>query len=154
MTIFRLREALGAEAIITGGETPRLNHDLIDIDLIEAVTRIRGAAQASGSGALVRALPLLEEAIGILRGEVPFPGLYDPFFEGMREDLELELRTTIVDVATGLMREWDAASAESLLRYATSAMPGDSELIEMLHAALITLGRRADAERVRMSEGV
>ena len=152
VTVFRLRETMGTEAIITGGETPRLNTDVLSIDLIDAYTRIRSAAESARSGTLVRALPMLREAIEIIGGEVPFPGLYDSFFEALRGDLELEFRGAIIDVASGLMREGDAGSAEELLRYGTTTMPGDNELTELLHTALVTLGRRADAERIRMRD--
>jgi DNA-binding SARP family transcriptional activator len=150
VTVFRLRESMGAEAIITGGETPRLNMEILTIDLVEAYRRIRSAAEAARGGTLVRALPMLREAIAMIGGEVPFPGLYDSFFEALRGDLELELRAAIIDVATGLMREGDAGSAEELLRYGTTTMPGDAALTDLLRTALVALGRRADAERVRM----
>ena len=53
-------------------------------------------------------------------------------------------------LATVLLRENDAESAERLLRRAFETMPEDEEIAELLQSALSRLGRRADAERIRM----
>ena len=89
-------------------------------------------------------------ALEIARGEVPFPALYDDFFEAAREDFEGLLRTTTLRVARGLVREGDATSAEGLLTRLHDIMPEDEEAGILLQNTLITLGRRAEAERVRM----
>ena len=89
-------------------------------------------------------------ALEISRGEVPFPTLYDDFFEATREDFEDLLRSTTLRVARGLLREGDITSAEALLTRLYDIMPEDEEAGTLLQNALIALGRRAEAERVKM----
>ena len=51
---------------------------------------------------LVKALPLLLEGLHIVGTEVPFPTLYDDFFEAVREDFEHRLRNAVLATARGL----------------------------------------------------
>ncbi len=150
MGVLRLREVVGNEAILTDRETPRLNLERVNVDLLEAHELLRAAADAARAGTLVKAFPPLMRALRLSRGEVPFPSLYDTFFEAAREDFEVELRTASVDVGRGLLREGDAANAEEMLRLAFDAMPGDEEIAELLQEALLELGKRAEAARVRL----
>jgi hypothetical protein len=150
MGVLRLREAIGTDAILTSAETPRLNPAYVRVDLLEANRRLREGAQAAREGALVRAVAPLVEALDLTCGQVPFPGLYDDFFEAAREDFEFGLRSAIIDVSQGLLREGDAASAEQVLRRGFDAMPDDEEIAELLRETLIELGKRIEAERVRV----
>jgi DNA-binding SARP family transcriptional activator len=146
----RLRESIGAEALLGDGEKPGLNHDLVEVDLLEAQRLLRKASASVREGEWRHASASLLLALGITRGEVPFPSLYENFFEAAREDFENELRTTIIRVARGLLQEGDPTIAEEVLRRAFDTMPDDEDLAELLCSALAQLGRRAEAERVRM----
>lgn len=148
--VFRLRELLGAEAISTAGDTPALNRDLVEVDIVEAHRRLRDAAHALRDGALMRALPDLIAALRISNGQVPFPTLYDEFFEAAREDFETSLRATTIKLSRALSREGDSAAAEEVLQLAFAAMPDDEEIAELLQEALIALGKRTEAKRVGM----
>lgn len=150
MAAARLREAIGAEAVLTGEETYMLNLDRVSVDLLEAHELIAEARDALRRRALMRAYPALLRALELTRGEVPFPGLYDDFFEAIREDFDYTLRSTVIDVAQALLRESDPTSAAELLRLAFDGMPDDEELMELLRDTLAASGRRADAERARM----
>jgi DNA-binding SARP family transcriptional activator len=150
MAVYRLREVIGEEGVLTDDETPRLNLQHLQIDLLDAAALLRKARAALRDGALMRAFPALREALDITRGEVSFPTLYDDFFEAAREDFEFELRSAIIDIARRLMIEGDPASAEEILRRGYDGMPGDEELADMLCEALESSGKRTAAERIRM----
>jgi DNA-binding SARP family transcriptional activator len=92
---------------------------------------------------------MVVEALDIVKTEVPFPTLYDDFFEAMRGDFEYQMREAVIEVGQGLLREGDAASAEEALRRGFDAMPEDEEITELLCRALELQGRRAEAGRVR-----
>ena len=146
--VFRLRESLGSDAVDTSGETPLLRLDLVSVDLIDAHRHLRTAVDSTRDGALLRAVPELIQALAISRGEVPFPTLYDEFFESAREDFENELRKAVVRLSRALLREEDAESAEELLERGFEAMPDDEEIAELLREALRKLGKRTEATRV------
>jgi hypothetical protein len=150
MSVRRLRDLLGDDAIITGGETPRLNLDLVQVDLLEADRLVAETHEAVRAGALMRATPALKRALEITRGEVPFPGLYDDFFEAARTDFEVCLRDVVIEVARALLREEDAVGAEMILRQAFDAMPDDEEIADLLRETLMLLDRMTEAERVKM----
>lgn len=152
MTIARLREAIGSDAIITGGETPVLNLERVEVDLLQADTLLRRTLAALRQRSLVRAYPLLCEVLEMAGGDVPFPSLYESFFEAVREDFEFRLRSAIVAVGRGLLAEGDAAAAETVLRRGYAAMPEDEEISDFLHEALIAQGKHVEAERLKSEE--
>jgi DNA-binding SARP family transcriptional activator len=145
----RLREAIGHDAIVTDGETPRLNPALVQVDLLDLHRLVAEASSEARAGLLMRAVPPLRRALDLAR-DVPFPSLYEDFFEAARGDFELRLRTAVIEVAGALQREGDPGGAEELLAAATGLMPGDDELAGMLRRSLVALGRNTDAERIRL----
>jgi hypothetical protein len=151
--VFRLREILGHDAINTQEETPRLNLELVTADLLDAAGALGEAADALREGSLPRAGRRLLQVLAITSGKVPFPTLYENFFEATRERFETRLRTLLLKTAKDLLADGDARSAEELLRGGFAAMTGDEELAELLCDALVMLGKRAEAERVRMRMG-
>ncbi len=150
MGVVRLREIMGADTILTDGRTPRLNLDLVEVDLLRADELAKRSFAAAREGAWVRAQPLLLEALELSRGEVPFPTLYEGFFEAARDDFEYRLRSAVLDVARGLLREGDTGGAEDILRHAFAAMPDDEEVAELFRDALVARGKRVEAERIRL----
>lgn len=148
--VFRLREMLGHEIINTESETPELNLGCVDVDILRAHQHIQQATAALRSESLIRAQRELLKALEYTSGEVPFPGLYEAFFEAVRDDFEGNIRSLILKVSRHLVNERDLRSAEELLRPGFSAMPNDEELADLLYQTLRQLGKRADAERVRM----
>lgn len=148
--VFRLRELLGSDAISTTGETPALNLDLIEVDLLDAHRHLRDALEALRDGALLRAYPKVIAALDITAGQVPFPTLYDELFESAREDFETELRTAVLRIARALRREGDDAAAEQVLLRAFQAMQDDEEVAELLQEVLRALGKRTEATRIGM----
>jgi len=154
LAVHRLREILGHEAILTDRETPRLNPDLVDADLLHLHRLLADVDAAVRDGAFSRGSIALVEALERAGGEVAFPGLYDEFFEAAREDLESRIRTLTLRVAKGLLHEGDAASAEGVLRRAFTAMPEDEEIAAQLADVLIQLGKRIEAQRVRLQNTV
>ncbi|MDB5036068.1 MAG: hypothetical protein JWQ98_3309 [Chlorobi bacterium] len=150
MGVVRLREIMGADAILTDGRTPRLNLALVEVDLLRADELVKRSLAAAREGAWVRAQPLLLEALQMTRGEVPFPTLYEGFFEAAREDFDFRLRSAVLDIARGLLREGDTGGAEEILRRAFDAMPDDQEIAELLRDALVSRGNRVEAERIRL----
>lgn len=132
VSVFRLRELLGQEAILTDSETPRLNLDIVEVDLLEADRLLKDVEESIGKGSLMRAFASLGRALDITAGEVPFPSLYDRFFEAVREDFEGRMRGALLDVAHGLLYEGDAASAGKILRRARASRLDDEEIAELL----------------------
>lgn len=146
--VWRLRELLGQEAVLTDMELPRLNPDLVRVDLLTAHGALNCAIQAEREGSLMRAVPSLLTTLGIIGGEVPFPGLYDPFFEAAREDFENLLRMAIIRIGTGLLGEGDPVRAEDMLQKAMVVLREDEEIARLLGRALVALDRRAEANLV------
>lgn len=161
LAVHRLREIMGHDAIVTlpsetgqNGETPRLELSLVSVDLLDASNHCAEAEAAIGDGALMRAQSAAMAALKSTRGEVPYPGLYDGFFEAAREDFDYRLRSVVIGVAERLLAEGDAEGSAVLLRLAFDLIPGDEEIAEILYETLLQLGRRTEAERVRMREAL
>jgi hypothetical protein len=149
-TVHRTREILGHDALLTDGETPRLNFQLVRVDLLDVHQLLTKARDALRSRSPMQAKQSLIEALRITNGEVAFPSLYDEFFEAAREQFELELREATIDVVTELLREGAASDSEEVLHRACNGMPGDEELAELLADSLARQGKHLEAERVRM----
>jgi hypothetical protein len=133
--IYRLRDVIGHDAIITDAETPRLNMARVSVDLVDAFGLLREATRALKRGALALAAQSALEALEITRGEVPFPALYETFFETLREDFEIRLRETVLAVAQRLVAESDHAGAARLLERAVAFTPDDEEIAEHFERA-------------------
>ncbi len=148
--VLRLREAMGQDAILTDGETPRLNPEVLTVDLLKADEALKEAAAALRDRTLLRAYPAVLRALEITAGEVPFPTLYDELFEAAREEFEIRLRDAVIDVSRELLHEGDAESAREILRRSFDSMPDDEEIAELLRDTLAAMGRHVEAERVIM----
>jgi DNA-binding SARP family transcriptional activator len=146
--VWRLRDLLGQDAVLTDLELPRLNPELVRVDLLAAHGALNCALQAEREGSLMRAVPSLLTALTITGGEVPFPGLYDPFFEAAREDFENLLRGAIIRIGTDLLDAGDPARAEDMLHRAVDMLGDDEEIAALLGRALVALDRRAEANIV------
>jgi DNA-binding SARP family transcriptional activator len=149
VAIHRLRDLLGRDVIVTDAETPRFDCARVSIDIVDASIALRDAKDAALDRDWLRASTSLLASLEIAHGEVPFPGLYDDFFEAAREDFEGSLHATVLRVARGLMHEGDPDTADEVLRRALVAMPGDEELAELRCDALAMLGRRIEVQRLR-----
>jgi hypothetical protein len=153
-TVHRLREMLGHDTILTDGETPRLNPELVRVDLLEAREQLRNTREALRHSSPMKAKSALVAAFEITRSEVPFPTLYDDFFEAAREEFETELRNNAIDVATELLRQGAAADAEEVLHRTLEVMPGDEDLAELLRDVLKRQGKHTEAARVKMRSAI
>jgi DNA-binding SARP family transcriptional activator len=148
--MYRLREIIGPETIRTDGETPQLDLERIQVNLLEAHRLLRESATAAREGSWIRAHTALRTVLKLVGREVAFPTLYDNFFEAAREEFENRLRRTIIAVGSGLLREGDAAHSEEILRLGAGALPEDEEIGELLQHALLAAGKRTEVERVKM----
>jgi|GEM_PF-1908103 len=154
MGVVRLREALGADAVLTDGETPQLNLVRVEVDLLEAHRRIESIREALRERSLVRAATGVLELLAITRGEVAFPTLYQEFFEAAREEFEVRVRHAVLKTAEALEREEDWERAEELLRGIVEMMPEDEEMLERLADVLERSGNKLEAARLRLSSTV
>jgi hypothetical protein len=152
-TVHRVREALGQETVLTDRASPRLNPDLVEVDILKARQQVEAARTALRSTSPMQARAAILAALAIVRSDVAFPSLYDDFIEALREDFESQLRNTSIDVARALLREGGVADATEILRAASATLPGDGEISELLQEALEVMGRRADAVRVERLAG-
>jgi hypothetical protein len=150
LAVHRLRTLLGHDVILTTDETPRLNTDVVQVDLLRADARLKECRQALRDNMLIRALPALESALDIMGGEVPFPGLYEGYFEAVREEIEFGIRSAIIDLAERLLGENEQKIAETVLRRGFESLPGDEEIAELLQRTLTVEGEYVEAELVRM----
>lgn len=148
-TVYRIRDVLGRDAVLTDGGTPRLNPERVEVDLLEARRLLERALSAMRHSSPMQAKAALIGALEIFNGEVPFPSLYTDFVEVMREDFENELRTTALDVAQALSSEGGMEDAAEILRHVGEVMPGDEEVMERHREILLRMGRHVEAERVR-----
>lgn len=151
MAVARLRETFGPDFIETGDETHRLNPHLVRVDLLQVIDGLKEARQGLRNRALIKGVPALAAALNTLGAEVAFPGLYDSFFEALREDLETRLRSLLLDMARTLLHEEDAVTAEELLHRGFERFPDDEEIAKLLQESLRGKENRADAERVRLA---
>lgn len=146
----RLKEIVGPDAILTDGEKPELDLSRVHVDLLEAHGLLKEAMAAMRESAWMRARAPLIAALDIFGSHVPFPTLYETFFEAAREDLENRIRTTAIRVGRGLLLAGDAASAEAVLRRALVTIPDDEELQQLLRQTLESLGKRIEIERMKI----
>ncbi|MCC7438022.1 MAG: AAA family ATPase [Armatimonadetes bacterium] len=153
LTVYRLRELMGHQAILTDGDTPRLNRAAIQVDILDAYDHLQRATRALSEGGFARAQEALLKGIAITGGEVIFPTLFEEFFQAARQDYENRVCSLTIRTARSLIREGDSIRAEELLAHAVTAMPSNHELRELLHETLRKLGRSIEAERVRMDAG-
>jgi hypothetical protein len=100
----------------------------------------------------VRCHRAVSSALVTLDGEVPFPGCYGEFYEALRDDLDVRLRTTLLDAARALGREGDAAGAAALLQRGTRVLPGDEELVDLRARFLAAAGKQIEAHRVLVED--
>lgn len=149
-TVSRLREGLGrADVILTDGDTPRLNRDVVDVDLIEAMESVGRVRESVRLGTLMKGRQEIRKVFELWKGEVPYPTLYDEFFETLREEFELAVRDAAILLALALNDAGDGAEAEEVLRRLYEAVPEDAEIGELLARSLEANGRKVEAMRMR-----
>ncbi|MGE3801435.1 MAG: hypothetical protein AB7H80_10470, partial [Candidatus Kapaibacterium sp.] len=151
--VFRLREAIGRDAVLTDEEgLPRLNLALLQVDVLQLVGMVEEAEREFAEGKLARAGELIEGGLELAAKGPLFPGLYDPLYDTLRDDIESRLRESALRIGRELVAEGAIESAIRVGRGATVAMPGDEELAELLREGLERRHRGADAEVMREKE--
>ncbi len=150
--IYKLRKLLGQDAFITERGEVRLNRKAIAIDLLEMTDLLTSAEKGLESGTIGQNLPDIQRALDFYGEGVIFPGLYDPFFEAVRSELEWRVRSLLLKAASLLHEQGDLGGAEDLLSRGVNRMPGDEEILEHLCGVLRAGGKFIEAERVRMRE--
>lgn len=151
--VFRLREAIGRDAVLTDEEgLPRLNLAILHVDVLQLVGIVEEAEREFAEGKLARAAELIEGGLELAAKGPLFPGLYDPLYDTLRDDIESRLRESALRIGRELVAEGAIESAIRIGRGATVAMPGDEELAELLREGLGRRHRGADAEVMREKE--
>ncbi len=100
--------------------------------------------QAAGAGDDEQAMTLLCAARDLWRGPA-LAGLSGSWLAGMRDSLELERRSVLMDLNDIALRQGQHGSLISELSEAATAHPADERLIGQLMLALYRSGRLADA---------
>ncbi|KXK57694.1 MAG: AAA family ATPase [Chlorobi bacterium] len=149
-TVFRLREIIGHQFILTDQEVPRLHPENVTIDLLEAIQLLRQSDTALRQGALPAAYQCLMLALDKFDKNIIFPELYDTFFEALRDDVENERRDLILRASQALLKEGDPRNAEDILQRGFHSMPDDEEIAALLCETLTRNGKRVQAQRVKM----
>lgn len=150
MAIAALKDDLGADTIITTGDTPSFDLSRIRIDLLEASDLLDDAAKAVRRGSLVKAIPDLNTAFDLALGKVAFPTLYDNLFEAIRDDLDARMRKVTLEVAKRLVSERDLQTAIGVLKKYYTAIPDDNEISALLKYCLEETGQKTEAERINI----
>ena len=150
MTISRLRSSLErSDIVLADKDVPYFNQELVTIDIQEIQQLLREAEKAAQNNELMKATPLLLNALQLWKGEVPFPTLYDEFFENLREEFETRIRSVSLAITEQLFHEEDYVGASEILELLYEYMPEDEEVGESLVIALQQLGKQVEAGRVR-----
>ena len=142
--IWRLRKRLGASAVVTLPRGYRLDTDVVELDWL----RFEGLlAAASATAEPAAAAGLLEEALGLWRGE-PFTEVeeWEPA-RALAARLEELRRVAEEDHAAALIAAGRSASAVSVLETLAMQEPLRERRWSLLMLALYRCARQADALR-------
>ncbi|GAA2274445.1 BTAD domain-containing putative transcriptional regulator [Glycomyces scopariae] len=137
----RLRAALGTGRVLTSSSGARLRVDPEDVDALR-FERLLDRAAAAGDG---EAYPLLEEALGLWRGE-PFTGLESRLLLETEAPRLVERRLAAIERLVDLdLAAGRAGSRIAELRALAAAYPLRESLWTRLVLALSATGRGAEA---------
>ena len=156
VAVHRTREALlgkkKKQAIITMKQgKPELKVEGLRVDLLEAYRELQGAEEELSHKEYARSLHHLHKLFDILGDEVVFPGLYDRFFEALRDELETRIRNLLLELGEQLVAEGDQQGAKRLLERGLGLFPNDEDIGDLLHRLLMNEGNLVEAERLRAS---
>ncbi len=120
----------------------RLEADRDQVDLYRFRRLLAEAAAVAGDDE--RAGALLAEAMALWRG-VALAGMDSPWLNGMRESIELQRRTAVLDLADITLRQGSHRALAASLAEEAVTYPADERLIGQLMLALYRSGRQAEA---------
>jgi DNA-binding SARP family transcriptional activator len=147
VAVFRLRDVIGRDVVVTDGETPHLDEEHVEIDLLTAHRSLEEAEKLSRERTTMRSVALLERALELLNGSVPFAGLYSEIFEASREELEARIGRVVRRICDALTHAGDVERVAGILARAVATIPGDADLEERLRSALRDTGNHLEADR-------
>ena len=146
-----LRKLFGPHAIITEkGQSPQLATEHVHVDLLEAGHCLEVADKGLRREAVGRALDSVLSLLEIIGNDILFPGLFDNFFDAVRDDFEVALRDMVLRIVRETSRLGDHESTVLLLDRVVQRTPDDEELVDYISDALSALGRRSQAERIKL----
>ena len=148
--VARLRKILGNEAIITERKhIPRLNLEIIRVDLIEAMQALKNCQNHIAFLQPRKALKEIEYTLRVVGHEPLYPTLYGSYFEVARLDFFQKLSQAVINVAQLLRRESDLESATKLLRQAYAQIPNTKMIARELIEILELTGRNVEALHIK-----
>ena len=111
----RLRKSIGNEMILTDGEhPPRLNPELVRLDVVELADMVREASQAVDQNNGAKAYAVLQEVIERVSGKELFPDQEGELFDAARDEFRDRLREIVNRTVDLLRREGSADKGEHL----------------------------------------
>ncbi|HVB45416.1 MAG TPA: BTAD domain-containing putative transcriptional regulator [Streptosporangiaceae bacterium] len=145
--IARLRAAIaraGDPAVMLSRQPGgyRLDADLDQVDLYRFRGLVAEAADAAEDGE--RAGALLAQALMLWRGPA-LAGMDSPWLNRMRESLELQRRSAVLDLGDITLRQGQHRTLVSSLAEEAATHPADERLIGQLMLALYRSGQQAEA---------
>ncbi|MCC7438689.1 MAG: AAA family ATPase [Armatimonadetes bacterium] len=146
--VSRLKGMIGKNSILRRSGQPRLNMDLVQVDILQVQQKLQQAMKQLAEGRVFQAYDSTKDVLVSIGTKVPYPTQYEPFFEIAREDFENSLRQLVLTVARLLVEEGDYDHAEKILQCGSEVLPQDEELVEHLAKVLVLLNRSAEAERL------
>lgn len=144
----RLKGLVGKNSIVRRSGLPRLNMDIVHVDIIEIQQELQQILKLIGEGEAFQAYSLTKNVLASIGTKVLYPTQYEPFFEIARENFENSLRNAILSVARLLIEERDHDHAEIILQSGIEVLPQDQEVVDRLAEVLVALNRSAEAERL------
>lgn len=144
----RLKGLIGKNAILRRSGLPRLNMEVVQVDILDVQEQLQQATKLLAEGELFQSYHITKNVLSSIENKVPYPTQYESFFEIAREDFENSLRQLVLTVARLLVEEGDYDHAEKILQCGSEVLPQDEELVEHLAKVLVLLNRSAEAERL------
>ncbi|MCB0711826.1 MAG: ATP-binding protein [Ignavibacteriae bacterium] len=148
--VSRLRKLLGKESLITRrAAPPRLNRDVIQVDILDAIEHLENCARAMKVFNIRKAKQELGFALGIVMKGTAFPTLYGDFFESARLDFEGQIKRLTLQVAHTLTNSSDHEGAVDILRQAFNYVRYDEEVFEAFVVSLERVDRHTEAFAIK-----
>ncbi|MGE3801962.1 MAG: AAA family ATPase [Candidatus Kapaibacterium sp.] len=148
--VSRLRKLLGKESLITHrAAPPRLNLDVVRVDLLDAAEHLLSCARAMKILNVRKAKQELCSALDIVKQGSAFPTLYGDFFESTRLDFEGQIKRLTLQVAHTLTTSSDYEGAVDILRQAFNYVRHDEDIFEAYVASLELVDRHTEAFAIK-----
>jgi hypothetical protein len=139
-TIHRLHELVGSNIIFNKrGEPPCLDNSKVICDIVVLNELRKESKVALKNNDYVLSGKSLCKLLDLIGHNVLFPGIYEEYFEELRNKLENEIRHLIIRVSSELIKMQDFQQAEDILNKALTMIPDDNEFIDLIDSLKVSI---------------